>query len=134
MSDDTVTMMPDDIYFDVCAPAMVKVGNEFGGAVFHSCGNWSSKKEGIVKMPGIKMADGAFSLATDPGANSTDGYAETFANTGVILNARIVGNPQLVVEKVKQLWRPGMKLIVVTYAETPEEQAFLYGQIHKIAE
>ena len=43
MSDDTVTMMPDDIYFDVCAPAMVKVGNEFGGAVFHSCGNWSSK-------------------------------------------------------------------------------------------
>ena len=134
MSDDTVTMMPDDIYFDVCAPAMVKVGNEFGGAVFHSCGNWSSKKEGIVKMPGIKMADGAFSLATDPGANSTDGYAETFANTGVILNARIVGNPQLVVEKVKQLWRPGMKLIVVTYAETPEEQAFLYDQIHKIAE
>lgn len=134
MSDDTVTMMPDDIYFDVCAPAMVKVGNEFGGAVFHSCGNWSSKKEGIVKMPGIKMADGAFSLATDPGANSTDGYAETFANTGVILNARIVGNPQLVLEKVRQLWRPGMKLIVVTYAETPEEQAFLYDQIHKIAE
>lgn len=134
MSDDTVTMMPDDIYFDVCAPAMVKVGNEFGGAVFHSCGNWSSKKEGLVKMPGIKMADGAFSLATDPGANSTDGYAETFANTGVILNARIVGNPQLVVEKVRQLWRLGMKLIVVTYAETPEEQAFLYDQIHKIAE
>lgn len=134
MSDDTVTMMPDDIYFDVCAPAMIKVGNEFGGAVFHSCGNWSSKKEGIVKIPGIKMADGAFSLATDPGANSTDGYAETFANTGVILNARIVGNPQLVLEKVKQLWRPGMKLIVVTYAETPEEQAFLYDQIHKIAE
>ena len=133
MSDDTVTMMPDDIYFDVCAPAMVKVGNEFGGAVFHSCGNWSCKKEGIVNMPGIRMADGAFSLATDPGANPTDGYAETFANTGVILNARIVGNPELVLKKVKQLWRPGMKLIVVTYAETPEEQAFLYDKIHKIA-
>lgn len=132
MSDDTVTMMPDDIYFDVCTPAMVKVGNEFGGAVFHSCGNWSNKKEGIVKMPGIRMADGAFSLATDPGANPTEGYAETFANTGVILNARIVGNPQLVLKKVRQLWCPGMKLIVVTYAETPEEQAFLYDQIHKI--
>lgn len=130
MSDDTVTMMPDDIYFDVCAPAMVKVGNEFGGAVFHSCGNWSGKKEGIVRIPGIRMADGAFSLATDPGANPTDDYAKTFANTNVILNARIVGNPQLVLEKVKQLWRPGMKLIVVTYAETPEEQAYLYDKIH----
>lgn len=133
MSDDTTTMMPDDLYFDVCAPAMVKVGNEFGGAVFHSCGNWSSKKEGIVKIPGILMADGAFSLATDPGANPTDGYADTFANTGVVLNARIVGNPQLVLDKVKQLYKPGMKLIVVTYAETPEEQAYLYDAIHKIA-
>ena len=133
MSDDTVTMMPDDIYFDVCAPAMAKVGREFGGAVFHSCGNWSSKKQGIVQIPGIKMADGAFSLATDPGANPTDGYAETFANTNVILNARIVGNPQLVLDKVKQLWRHGMKLIVVTYAETPEEQAYLYDKIHEIA-
>lgn len=134
MSDDTVTMMPDDIYFDVCAPAMVKVGNEFGGAVFHSCGNWSGKKEGIVKIPGLVMADGAFSLATDPGANPTDGYADAFANSGVILNARIVGNPQLVLDKVSQLWRPGMKLIVVTYAETPEEQAYLYDEIHKMTD
>lgn len=134
MSDDTVTMMPDDIYFDVCAPAMVKVGNEFGGAVFHSCGNWSGKKEGIVKIPGLVMADGAFSLATDPGANPTDGYADAFANSGVILNARIVGNPQLVLDKVSQLWRPGMKLIVVTYAETPEEQAYLYDEIHKLTD
>lgn len=132
MSDDTVTMMPDDIYFNVCAPAMAKVGKEFGGAVFHSCGNWSGKKEGIVRIPGILMADGAFSLATDPGANPTDGYAETFANTGVVLNARIVGNPQLVLDKVRQLWRPGMKLIVVTYAETPEEQAYLYDKIHQL--
>lgn len=134
MSDDTVTMMPDDIYFDVCAPAMVKVGNEFGGAVFHSCGNWSGKKEGIVKIPGLVMADGAFSLATDPGANPTEGYADAFANSGVILNARIVGNPQLVLDKVSQLWRPGMKLIVVTYAETPEEQAYLYDEIHKLTD
>lgn len=130
MSDDTATMMPDDLYFSVCTPAMAKVGNEFGGAVFHSCGNWSSKKEGIVRIPGILMADGAFSLATDPGANPTDGYAEAFANTGVVLNARIVGNPRLVLDKVRQLWRPGMKLIVVTYAETPEKQAYLYDAIH----
>lgn len=130
MSDDTTTMMPDDIYFDVCTPPMVKVGREFGGAVFHSCGNWSGKKEGIVKIPGILMADGAFSLATDPGANPTEGYADAFANSGVVLNARIVGNPKLVLDKVGELWRPGMKLIVVTYAETPEEQAYLYDAIH----
>lgn len=132
MSDDTVTMMPDDIYFDTCVAPMIKAGEAFGGAVFHSCGNWSGKKEGIAAISGLKMADGAFSLATDPGANPTEGYAEAFANTGVVLNARIVGKPDIVLEKVRQLWRPGMKLIVVTYAETPEEQAYLYDNIHRI--
>ena len=132
MSDDTVTMMPDNIYFSACVPAMVRAGNEFGGAVFHSCGNWSSKKADIARIQGIRMADGAFSLATDPGANPTEGFADAFTNTGVVLNARIVGNPQMVVEKVRQLWRPGMKLIVVTYAETPEEQEYLYNEIHKL--
>lgn len=132
MSDDTVTMMPDDLYFDMCVPPMVMAGNPFGGAVFHSCGNWSGKKHGIAGINGLKMADGAFSLATDPGANPTDGYADTFAGTGVVLNARIVGKPQAVIDKVKQLWKPGMKLIVVTYCETPEEQEWLYNGIMKI--
>lgn len=132
MSDDTVTMMPDDIYFDMCTPAMVKAGMPFGGPVFHSCGNWSGKKQGIVNINGLKMADGAFSLATDPGANPTEGYADAFANTGVVLNARIVGKPELIINKVKRLWKPGMKLIVVTYCETPEEQEYVYDSIKSI--
>ncbi|MBQ2843242.1 MAG: hypothetical protein IJE69_03200, partial [Alistipes sp.] len=74
----------------------------------------------------------AFSLATDPGANPTEGFADAFAGTGAVLNARIVGDVELVEEKVQQLWKPGMKLIVVTYAETPEEQAEIYRKIHEI--
>lgn len=131
MSDDTSIMMPPEIYDEYCIPAMVQTGAAFSGPVFHSCGNWSNRREQIVKIPGLKMADGAFSLATDPGANPVEGFAETFANTGVVLNARIVGSPDLVEEKVRQLWRPGMKLIVVTYCETPAEQAEVYDRIHR---
>ena len=133
LSDDTVTMMPPDIYNDFAVPEMVKIGREFGGVVFHSCGNWSRYRNDIVKIPTLQMADGAFSLATDPGANPTEGFAETFANTGVILNVRIVGTPDVVEQKVRELWRPGMKLIVVTYCETPAEQAEVYNKIHDIA-
>ena len=79
------------------------------------------------------MADGAFSLATDPGANPTDGYADVFAGKGIVLNARIVGKPSLVIEKVKQLWKPGMKLIVVTYCDTPEKQEYLYKKIRNLS-
>ena len=102
--------------------------------MFHSCGNWSDKKELITKIENIRMADGAFSFATDPGANPTDGYADAFANTGVVLNTRIVGNIDVVEEKVKQLWKPGMKMIVVTYCETPQEQAEVYQRIHEICQ
>ena len=80
MSDDTITMMPDDIYFDMCVPPMVKAAMPFGGPVFHSCGNWSGKKQGIANIEGIRMVDGAFSLATDPGANPTEGYADAFSS------------------------------------------------------
>ena len=132
MSDDTITMLSPDLYLDMAVPAMKKAGDAFGGTVFHSCGNWSDKKDDIVNIGNIRMADGAFSKATDPGANPTDGYADTFANTGVVLNARIVGNPELVEEKVKALWKPRMKLIVVTYCETPEEQEDVYNRIHEI--
>ncbi len=132
MSDDTVTMLSDDLYFPLCVPAMQQVGNRFGGTVFHSCGNWSQKKEQIARIEGLRMADGAFSLATDPGANPTEGFADAFAGTGAVLNARIVGDVELVEEKVQQLWKPGMKLIVVTYAETPEEQAEIYRKIHEL--
>ncbi len=134
MSDDTITMMSADLYKEFAVPAMVATGNCFGGTVFHSCGNWSDKKELITKIDNIRMADGAFSFATDPGANPTDGYADAFANSGVVLNARIVGNIEVVEEKVRQLWKPGMKLIVVTYCETPQEQAEVYKRIHEICQ
>lgn len=134
MSDDTITMLSPDLYVDMAVPAMVKAGNAFGGTVFHSCGNWSDKKADIVRIENIRMADGAFSKATDPGANPTDGYADTFAGTGVVLNARIVGDPDLVEAKVRELWKPGMKLIVVTYCETPEEQEEAYNRIHDICQ
>lgn len=132
MSDDNMIMLPNDIYNDMVVPSFVKVGKYFGGSVFHSCGNWSGKKEDIVRIKDLRMADGAFSKATDPDANPADGFSDTFANTGIVLNARIVGNPEIVENKVKELWKPGMKLIVVTYCDTPEEQEIVYDKIHQI--
>ena len=35
-------------------------------------------------------------------------------------------------EQVSKFWVPGLKLIVVTYCPTPEEQAEAYTRIHEI--
>jgi len=132
MSDDIITMLPSDLYKEIAIPSFAKSGAAFGDPAFHSCGNWSGKKDDIIAIQGLRMADGAFSLATDPNANPTDGFSDTFTNTGVVLNARIVGDIEVVETKVKELWKPGMKLVVVTYCESPEEQEQVYNRIHEI--
>lgn len=33
---------------------------------------------------------------------------------------------------VRRLWAPGMKLIVVTYCQTPQEQDEVYERIHEL--
>ena len=80
------------------------------------------------------MADAAFSPQTDPGATDKPEVFHKFANTGIVLNARIVGSEKTVRDKIKRLWVPGLKLVVVTYCQTPEEQEAAYKSIHEICE
>ncbi|MDR3297487.1 MAG: uroporphyrinogen decarboxylase family protein [Prevotellaceae bacterium] len=132
MSDDNAVMISAEHYVQLAAPSLLKVGNAFGGAVFHSCGNWSGKCGHIAQLPNLRMADGAFTHSTDPSPNDTAPFPAAFANSGVVLNARMVGDVATIEQKVRELWRPGMKLIVVTYCATPEEQERAYEAIHGI--
>lgn len=134
MSDDLSIMLPDDLLRDMAIPCFEKTAGQLGGGAFHSCGNWSQKIAVIKQIKGLLMVDGAFSKSTDPDPNPPEPFANGFADTGIVVNARIVGGPELVVEKVKKLWRPGMKLIVVTYCKTPEEQEQAYHKIHEICQ
>jgi hypothetical protein len=78
------------------------------------------------------MVDGAFSAETDPDPNLSEPFADGFANTGVIVNARVVGYADTIIANVKKLWNPRMRLIVVTYCETAAEQERVYNLVHEI--
>lgn len=91
-----------------------------------------TKWERWREHPDCAWYDGAFSAETDPSPNRPESFAEAFTNTGIVVNSRIVGDCDTVVETVKKLWAPGMKLIVVTYCSTPEEQAEAYDRVHEI--
>jgi len=132
MSDDNALMISGEQYLEFAGPAVEYLGKSFNGTSFHSCGNWSDRVEAIKKIPGLRMVDGAFGAATDPTPNSPESFVETFADTGIVVNARIVGNPDTVVEYVRRLWKPGMKLIMVTYCQDPAEQTEAYDRIHEI--
>ena len=132
MSDDNALMISAEQYLEFAAGAVESAGRNFGGSAFHSCGDWSDKVDMVGKIPGLRMVDGAFSAATDPSPNPPEPFARAFANTGIVVNTRIVGNPDAVAGIVRRLWKPGMKLIVTTYCRTPEEQAEAYNEIHEI--
>ena len=133
ISDDNILMLSGNSYLDLAAPSLEKFGGTFGGPVFHSCGDWSDRIKFVKQIKGLKMVDGAFSEETDPEYNTTEPF-NAFANTGIIVEVRIVGNAEEVIKKVEKLWQPGMKLIIVTYCKTPEEQEIVYDQIHQICQ
>jgi uroporphyrinogen-III decarboxylase len=132
MSDDNAIMISPEQYIEMASPSVVKIGRPFGGTAFHSCGNWASWIDAVLQIENIKMADGAFSPETDPDAIKDLESFHKFAGTGIVLNARIVGNLKIIEQQVRRLWTPGMKLVVVTYCSTPEEQERAYDLVHEI--
>ncbi len=86
----------------------------------------------VRELPGLRMVDAAFGPATDPCPNPPEPFADALAGTGIVLNARVVGPPDTVLAQVRPLWRPRMKLIVVTYCETPAEQAEAYERVREL--
>jgi hypothetical protein len=132
MSDDNALMISGEQYLEFAGSAVEYLGQSFNGTAFHSCGNWSDRVQAVRKIPELRMVDGAFGAATDPTPNLPEPFTETFADTGIVVNARIVGHPETVAENVRRLWKPGMKLIVVTYCQSPAKQAEAYDCIHDI--
>ncbi len=78
------------------------------------------------------MVDAAFSRAMDPDPNEPERFAEAFAGMGIVVNARIVGGYDTVVDVVRWLWARGTRLIVVTYCREPDEPARVYDAIQEI--
>lgn len=132
MSDDNMLMLSDNMYEEYEIPSRKKIGEAFGGVAFHSCGDWTKRIPVIKKIRNLVMADGAFGAETDPNPNQPEAYGTAFADTGIVLNARIVGSADTIIQTVRQLWKPGMKLIVTTYCKSPEEQQLVYDKIHEI--
>jgi hypothetical protein len=132
MSDDNILMISPDQYLEFAAPSVEKICKPLGGPVFHSCGDWADWSDAVLKIKNLQMADGAFSPETDPGAITNLDAFHKFAPAGVVLNARIVGDINIIKEQVKRLWTPGMKLVVVSYCPTPTEQEEAYQLIHEL--
>lgn len=132
LSDDVSLMLSPKDYTTLFQECDEKLGDSFGGMVYHSCGNWAQKIDMVKGIRGITTADGAFSPETDPSPNDPETFAEKFAGSGIVLNARAVGNADDAFDAFRKLWRPGQKMIAVSYCKTQEEQEDLYNRLHAL--
>ena len=132
LSDDTSIMLSEDDYDELFKELDEMIGDEFGGFVYHSCGIWEKKINVVKGYRNIRCADGAFTIETDPSPNKPEDFADAFKGTGIVLNARAVGNVENSFAAFEKLWRPKQKLICVTYCKTVEEQEELYRRLHEM--
>jgi hypothetical protein len=131
LSTDNLIMIAPAMFVDFCADDCARIGEEFGGTAIHSCGNWGRWLGAVRQIPNLTMVDGAFSPQTDPAYNQCEEFRDALAGTGVVLHARIVGDADEVLARVRRLWKPGLKLIVGTHIQNPAEQHRVYEAIHE---
>lgn len=134
MSDDNIVMVDSDSYLNYVLPSFEKVGKAFGGPVLHSCGNYSDKTGLFSEINDLKMVDAAFTPETDPSPNPAEPFSKALTNSGIILNARMVGDPETLQKTFSDLWNNQMKMIAVTYSQTPDEQQQVYDLIHRMSD
>ncbi len=126
-------MISPRAYRQFCVDNDARIGAAFGGTAIHSCGNWARWVEAVKANPKLITVDAAFTQATDPAFNSAAAFRDAFAGTGIIVHARMVGDPEEVVARARELWAPGMRLVVVTYEKDPAAQHRLYRDLHALA-
>ena len=131
MSDDNVVMVDKESYLNYIVPSFEKLGNAFGGPILHSCGNFTDKVSIFNMIKNLKMVDAAFTAETDPSPNPATPFVDALAGSGIVLNARMVGSPDVIRKTIGELWRKDMKILAVTYSQTPEEQKEAYRVIQE---
>lgn len=133
LSTDNLVMISPKMYEKFCVADNVAIGKAFDGIAIHSCGDYARWLPALKKINNLLMVDAAFSPQTDPDPNTPEVFRDAFVNTGIVVQARMVGAPAEVLTLTKRLWMPGLKLIVVTYVPDAAAQRQLYQDLHALA-
>jgi hypothetical protein len=132
LSTDNLVMISPKMYERFCVADNIAIGTAFDGLAMHSCGDYARWLPVLKKINNLIMVDAAFSPQTDPNPNTPEVFRDAFVNTGIVVHARMVGEPDEVLALTKRLWAPGLKLIIVTYVPDANAQRQLYQDLHAL--
>ncbi len=90
-----------------------EIGRAFGGVAIHSCGKWT-KTMAMVKdvAPSCTAIDLAVDKDNDPDPCIPEQVREAMKSSGICVHVRMTGETERMLETVKKLLHPDLKLVI----------------------
>jgi uroporphyrinogen-III decarboxylase len=113
ISDDNLAVTSPRINRRFNLPLNEEIGKAMGGVAIHSCGNWA-KTMSLVKelVPSCVAIDCAVDATCDPNPNEPEAVRDALAGTGIHVHVRLTYETEKMIDTVKRLLHPDLKLIV----------------------
>jgi len=129
LSDDLLTMIGADFYKEFGKPYDQKIADALGGAVIHSCGQWTHMSDVIKTMNNITMVDIAISKVYDPDPNIPEKIVAGFEGSEIPVQIRC--NPKDL-EQIDIILSGDIKTVLcLWWEENPEKRQQNYELFKK---
>ena len=113
IADDNLAVASPSVNRDFNLALDEEIGRAFGGVAIHSCGQWTHTMPMLKKeVPSCVAIDCAVDISWDPNPNKPEEVRDAMAGTGIHVHARTSGETDKMLEDVKRLFHPDLKLIV----------------------
>ncbi len=110
ISDDNMAVISAPCYRNSALPYNNRLSEHFGGIAVHTCGNFIQNYAVAKQIKGLAAIDCALS-GVDPQPNIPAKLGAAFANTGIVIKARI-GTEEENWRDLEDIIRPDLKLII----------------------
>lgn len=110
ISDDNMSVISQPTYRNSALIYNNKLSDHFGGLAIHTCGNFVQNYATAKETRNLTMIDCAVA-GVDPSPNDAAKLSAAFANTGIVIKARI-GAEEVNWSGLDDLIRPDLKLII----------------------
>ena len=113
ISDDNLAVASPKVNSEFNLPLDEKIGCAMGGVAIHSCGRWTHTMSLIKKhVPSCVAIDCAVDETWDPGPNKPEDVRDAIAGTGINAHVKMTGETDKMLEIVKRLLHPHIRLII----------------------
>jgi hypothetical protein len=123
LSDDNLAVSSPQINEKFSLRFDAKVASALGGVALHSCGVWDHTMRKL-RAPEVIAVDCSVARAWDPTPMTPRAVGDALEGTGIAVKARCGGTPQEIRAAVRDLARPGMRIVLDIARIDQDEDAY----------